>query len=333
LKNNQQQRPTAYEQCSYAEAPDTLHLRRTTLEFDNTMKNSILILLMAASAATVCAQAPATSATAPAKPATAAKSATAAKPAVKSAAAGAKTAAPADKLPAGVTALKEPKTTLFSVALRYQDEKVGDGAEAEQGKMAKFHYTVWTAGENGIKFDSSHDHPGQPLKDKDGKPVIGEDGKPKLGDPLPVPTIIGQGRPLAGWDMGAEGMKVGGKRRVFIPWQLGLGAHEVPARDATHPAIPAKSDLILDLELVEVADAPQPPQRPGMMPPNHPPMGGPMGAGAPHPMPGAAGAPPAPATTATPVAAPAPAAPTAAPAPVPAPAPAAPATPAQPQSN
>jgi len=289
------------------------------------MKDSVLILLMAASAATVCAQAPATSATAPAKPATAAKTATAAKSAVKSATTGAKTAAPADKLPAGVTALKEPKTTLFSVALRYQDEKVGDGAEAEQGKMAKFHYTVWTAGENGIRFDSSHDHPGQPLKDKDGKPVIGEDGKPKLGDPLPVPTIIGQGRPLAGWDMGAEGMKVGGKRRVFIPWQFGLGAHEVPARDAAHPAIPAKSDLILDLELVDVADAPPPPQRPGMMPPNHPPMG----AGAPHPMPAA---------PTTPAAAPAPAAPAPATAPVPtapaaAPAPSAPATPAQPQSK
>jgi len=289
------------------------------------MKNTALILMMAASVVAVSAQVPAKPSTAPAKPAT---TATAAKPAVKSAATGAKTAAPADKLPAGVTALKEPKTTLFSVALRYQDEKVGDGAEAEQGKMAKFHYTLWTAGENGIKFDSSHDHPGQPVKDKDGKPVMGEDGKPKVGDPLPVPAIIGQGRPLPGWDMGVEGMKVGGKRRIFIPWQLGLGAHEIPARDATHPAIPGKSDLILDLELVDVADAPPAPQRPNMGPGMHPPMG----AGAPHPMPGAPGAtatPAAPAATAAPVvqapvAAPAPAAPAATPAP-------APTTPAQPQ--
>jgi peptidylprolyl isomerase len=230
-----------------------------------------------------------------------------------------------------MTANPGQKTTLFSVALRYQDAKVGDGAEAESGKMLKLHYSVWTAGENGIKFDSSYDHPGQPLKDKDGKPVMGEDGKPKLGDPQPIPMIMGQGRPLLGWDLGLEGMKVGGKRRIFVPWQLGFGAHEVPARDATHPSIPAKSDLIVDLDLIEVADAPPPQQRPGMMPPNHPPMG----AGAPHPMPGAPTTPAAPATTAAPAAAPAPAA---VPAPAPAPAPAAapaptPATPAQPQSK
>jgi peptidylprolyl isomerase len=289
------------------------------------MKNTALIMLMAASAVAVGAQAPAKPATAPAKPVT---TAPAAKPAVKSTATGAKTAAPADKLPAGLIALKAPKSTLYSVSLRYQDEKVGDGAEAAAGKMAKFHYTLWTAGENGFKFDSSHDHPGQPAKDKDGKPVMGEDGKPKLGDPQPVPMIIGQGRPLPGWDMGAEGMKVGGKRRVFIPWQLGLGAHEIPARDATHPAIPGKSDLILDLELVDVSDAPAPPQRPGMGPGG---MRPPMGGGAPRPMPGAPGTPATPAgAPAAPAATPAPAA---APAPAATPAPAAPATPAQPQSK
>ena len=286
------------------------------------MKNTALILLMAASAAAVGAQAPAKPATAPAK------SATTAKPAVKSATTGAKTAAPADKLPAGLAALKEPKSTLFSVALRYQDETVGTGAEAEPGKMAKFHYSIWTAGENGVKFDASHDHPGQPLKDKDGKPEMGEDGKPKLGEPLPVPMIVGQGRPLPGWDMGVEGMKVGGKRRVFIPWQLGLGAHEIPARDATHPAIAGKSDLILDLELVEVADAPAPLQRPASGPGMH----APMGAGAPHPMPGAPGAATTPVTPSV-APAPAPAPAPAAPAATPAPASAAPVTPAQPQSK
>ncbi|MGD0940533.1 MAG: FKBP-type peptidyl-prolyl cis-trans isomerase [Terracidiphilus sp.] len=285
------------------------------------MKKTALLLLMAASAAAVSAQTPANPATAPQKPATTSKSSTAAKPATTSA----KTAAPADKLPAGLTALKIPKTTLYSMALRYQDEKVGDGAPAEPGKLLKFHYTLWTTGENGAKFDSSHDHPGQPVKDKDGKPVMGDDGKPKLGDPQPVPAIMGQGRPLPGWDMGVEGMKVGGKRRIFIPWQLGFGAREIPAHDATHPAVPPKTDLIVDLELVDVADAPQQ-QRPAMGG-MHPQMGAPMGA---HPMPGAPGAPPAPGATSAPhPAAPAPAA-VPAPAATPAPAPAAP---AQPQSK
>jgi len=276
------------------------------------MRNFVLILLLAVATAAASAQTPAKPATTPAK------SATAAKPIAKTATTSAKTAAPADKLPAGLTALAGPKTTLYSMTLRYQDEKAGDGDAAEPGKMLKFHYTIWTAGENGVKLDSSHDHPGQPVKDSDGKPVMGEDGKPKLGEPQPVPVIMGQGRPLPGWDMGVEGMKASGKRRIFIPWQLGFGAHEIPARDATHPAIPAKSDLIVDLELVSVSEPPQPPQRPAMGPGMHPPMG----AGAPHPMPGAPGA------QATPGATPAaPTPPTPAPA---APAPAAPATPAPP---
>jgi len=290
------------------------------------MKNFVLILLLAVATAAASAQTTAKPATPPAK------SATAAKPAAKTAATGAKTAIPAEKLPAGVTAIAGPKATLYSIALRYQDEKVGDGAEALPGKMLKFHYTVWTAGENGVKLDSSYDHPGQPLKDKDGKPVMGEDGKPKLGDPLPVPVIMGQGRPLPGWDLGAEGMKAGGKRRIFIPWQLGFGAHEIPARDATHPAIPGKSDLIVDLDLVDVSEPPQPPQRPAMGPGMHPPMG----AGAPHPMPGAPGTSAVPgATPAAPTPAPAATAPApAAAAPPPAPAPAVPSAstvPAQPQ--
>lgn len=298
------------------------------------MKYTALILTLAAITAAASAQTPANPATTPAKPATA-KAATATKPAVKSAPTHAKPVTPAEKLPAGVAAIKAPVKTLYTISVRYQDEKVGDGAEAEAGKLLKFNYTVWTAGADGLKFDSSYDHPGQPLKDKDGKPVLGEDGKPKLSDPQPMQVTAGQGRPLPGWDMGAEGMKVGGKRRIFIPWQLGFGAHEIPARPGRNPEIPGKSDLIVDLELADVADAPTPPQRPMMGPGMHPPMGG-------HPMSGAPGAPPAPgavpapAKPAAPAAAPAPAtAPKPAPpaAPAAAPAPAAPATPAQPQSK
>jgi peptidylprolyl isomerase len=295
------------------------------------MRKIALILLLAASTAAI-AQTPAKPATAPA-----AKPATAAKPAVKSAATSAKAAAPADKLPAGARVFKGEKKTLYAISVRYQDDTVGDGAAAEPGKALKFHFTLWTAGADGVKFDSSLDHPGQPQKDKDGKPVLGDDGKPKLGDPQPMSMIMGQGRPLPGWDMGAEGMKVGGKRRIFIPWQLGFGAHEIPASGTARPAVPGKTDLILDLELMDVADAPQPPQRPAMGAGMHPPMGGPMGA---HPMPGAPGTPAAPGAATVPPATPAPAAvPPVAPAPATpaapaaAPAPAAPATPAQPQSK
>jgi hypothetical protein len=153
-----------------------------------------------------------------------------------------------------------------------------------------------------------------PALDKDKKPVMDADGKPVMGDPQPAMMIKGQGRPFPGWDQGFDGMKAGGKRRVFIPWQLGLGDREIPARDEKHPAIAAKSDLILDIELKEVSDAPAQPQRPSMG--MHPQMGT-------NPAPGAPGAPAAAPTAPAPAAAP-----SAAPAPA-----VAPAAPVQPQSK
>jgi peptidylprolyl isomerase len=83
-------------------------------------------------------------------------------------------------------------------------------------------------------------------------------------------------------------MKIGGKRRLFIPWQLAYGALGRPGPDAANPGIPAKADLIFDIELVDQSDI--------AMPPNHPGMGG-MRA-----MPsGSAQQPPAPAHPSTPV--------------------------------
>jgi peptidylprolyl isomerase len=259
------------------------------------MKRTVLILLMAASAAAVIAQTPA-------KPTTPAKSAVGA--------ARITTAATAVNLPPGVPPVKGLVKTLFLVPLRYQDIKVGDGALAEPGKLLKYQFTLWLAAD-GAKLESTNDHR-TPVLDKDKKPVLGEDGKPKLSDPQPAMTIMGMGRPVPGWDMGFDGMKAGGKRRVFIPWQLGLGERAIPSHDATHPSIPAKSDLILDIDLAEVTDAPKPPEHPMMAPQAHPVPGG----GAPRP--GASGVPAKPA---------APAAPSAAPAPP------APASPAQPQSK
>jgi peptidylprolyl isomerase len=59
-------------------------------------------------------------------------------------------------------------------------------------------------------------------------------------------------------------MKVGGKRRLFIPWQLAYGARGHLTGDPKNPGIPAKADLIFDIELVDVADLPVPPNHPGM---------------------------------------------------------------------
>jgi peptidylprolyl isomerase len=176
-----------------------------------------------------------------------------------------------------------PIETAF--ALRYQDIKIGTGADAEPNKLYKINYTGWRAAD-GVKFDSSYDHPGQPLKDKDGKQVLGEDGKPVLGDPQPFSFPQGAGRVMPGFDQGFVGMKVGGKRRLFIPWQIAYGTRNIPDRPAAHPGevahpgIPPKSDLIFDVELVDVSDMPTQPGRPG--------MGGPPGG---RPMPGAPGHP------------------------------------------
>ena len=272
------------------------------------MKSSLFALMLAASAGIVAAQAPAK----PAAPATAPKAAAA-------------SSAAAARLPRNIPVVRGIVRTAFS--LRYEDYKLGTGAEAEPGKMYKVHYTGYLASD-GTKFDSSYDHPRPPVLDKDGKPVLDADGKPRQGDPQPLSFPQGFGRLIPGWDQGFYGMKVGGKRRLFIPWQLAYGARGRPGPDAAHPGIPPKSDLIFDVELVDVSDF-TPPMRPGMMP------GRPMPPGAMRPgMPGAprpSGVPPAagiaPAPGAAPPAAPPSGTPTTPP-------PAQPGTPQpQPQSN
>jgi len=184
-----------------------------------------------------------------------------------------KVAAGSEALPPGVPPVAGVKKVAFS--LRYQDIKIGTGAEAEPNKMYKVHYTGWLAAD-GRKFDSSYDHR-QPVLDKDGKPVMGDDGKPKLGDPQPFSFPQGFGRLIPGWDQGFAGMKIGGKRRLLIPWQLAYGAKGRPGPDAEHPGIPPMSDLIFDVELLDVTEMP--------MPPNHPGLSGMTGG---HPMPGGA---------------------------------------------
>jgi len=244
------------------------------------MKQSALVLCLAASLAAAGAQTAPKPASTTAKPATATHS-------VASAA--------ATKLPPGIPPGRGLIKTAFS--LRYQDLKIGTGPDAEPQKMYKVQYTGWRA-VDGVKFDSSYDHPRPPVLDKDGKPVMGPDGKPKQGDPQPMAFPQGMGRLIPGFDQGFTGMKVGGKRRLFIPWQLAYGTRAIPDRDADHHGIPAKSDLIFDVELVDVSDLPMPQNHPAMgIPPNgaHPMPGGMT----PHPpVPGTPGAP----GTATPAA-------------------------------
>ncbi|MGE0227250.1 MAG: FKBP-type peptidyl-prolyl cis-trans isomerase [Dehalococcoidia bacterium] len=104
--------------------------------------------------------------------------------------------------------------------LGYIDEKVGDGASPQAGQQVTVHYTGWLT--NGKKFDSSRDR----------------------GQPFVFP--IGAGRVIAGWDEGVATMKVGGKRRLIIPANLGYGARGAGA------TIPPNSVLIFDVELLGV---------------------------------------------------------------------------------
>jgi peptidylprolyl isomerase len=116
--------------------------------------------------------------------------------------------------------------------LKYIDTKIGTGAPAEERKYYTVHYTGWLT--NGTKFDSSFDHPG--------------------GEPISFP--YGARRVIIGWDTGFEGMHVGGKRRLFVPYQLAYGETGRP------PVIPAKADLIFDVELVSMSDTPPQPKQP-----------------------------------------------------------------------
>ncbi len=274
------------------------------------MKPTILLVLAAASLAahSQTAAKPAAPAAKPAAPA--------AKPATARTTV-ARPAAVADKLPPGIPPVASLHKTLFS--LRYQDIKIGTGPEAEPNKLYKVQYTGWLASD-GHKFDSSYDHPKSPVLDKEGKQEMDADGKPKMAEAQPIGFPQGFGRVIPGWDQGFIGMKIGGKRRLFIPWQLAYGARGRPGPDAAHPGIPPKADLIFDVELVDVTDLPMPANHPGMSPGQGMPGGMPRpGSSAPPtgstPPSGAAGQPATPPPAATPTA------------------PAQPATPPQPQQK
>lgn len=110
------------------------------------------------------------------------------------------------------------------VKLRYIDIVKGMGAPAVPGKKYVVHYTGWLT--NGKKFDSSVDR----------------------GTPLDF--VQGRKQVITGWDIGFEGMNIGGKRRLFIPPALGY------AEKGAGQSIPPNADLIFDVELLDVKDVP-----------------------------------------------------------------------------
>lgn len=105
--------------------------------------------------------------------------------------------------------------------LMYQDLVVGDGEVAQAGDSVSVHYTGWL--KDGTKFDSSVDR---------GEPFV---------------FHLGQGRVIPGWDEGVAGMRVGGKRKLVIPPELGYGD-----AGAGGGLIPGGATLVFDVELLEI---------------------------------------------------------------------------------
>lgn len=116
-------------------------------------------------------------------------------------------------------AMKVERKPPVVVEFKAEDVVVGTGKEAKAGDKVKVNYTGTLT--NGTEFDSS----------------VGKD---------PFTFTLGKGEVIKGWDKGVEGMKVGGKRKLTIPHDLGYGDRGSP------PKIPPRATLLFDVELLEV---------------------------------------------------------------------------------
>jgi peptidylprolyl isomerase len=121
------------------------------------------------------------------------------------------------------TEISEGDFTETESGLRYYDIVEGDGAEAATGDTVTVNYTGWLT--DNVKFDSS------------------------LDSGVPFPFTLGTGSVIPGWDEGVAGMKVGGKRQLVIPAELGYG-------ETGSGAIPPGATLIFEVELLDVQKAP-----------------------------------------------------------------------------
>jgi peptidylprolyl isomerase len=119
---------------------------------------------------------------------------------------------------------KEKMWTKTDSGLQYRDVKDGTGDKAAKGQTAVVHYTgwLWVEDAKGKKFDSSKDR----------------------GQPFDFP--VGAGQVIKGWDEGVAGMKVGGKRELLIPPELGYGARGAGG------VIPPNATLFFEVELLKV---------------------------------------------------------------------------------
>ncbi len=124
-----------------------------------------------------------------------------------------------DRTPEPVATSGENMITTNS-GLKYEDLVLGDGAEAVKGKNVSVHYTGWL--EDGTKFDSSLDR-GQPFT-----------------------FLLGAGNVIQGWEEGVAGMKVGGKRRLVIPPEIGYGS------TGAGGVIPPNATLVFEVELLGI---------------------------------------------------------------------------------
>ena len=121
-------------------------------------------------------------------------------------------------------ATAQGKTMTTASGLKITDSQVGTGATPRRGQTCVMHYTGWlyTNGAKGKKFDSSVDR-GEPFE-----------------------FSVGTGQVIKGWDEGVISMKVGGKRTLIIPPELGYGARGAGG------VIPPNATLIFDVELLAV---------------------------------------------------------------------------------